>query len=39
VEIHESSGLFYVSRREAVSIGPIVLEFRVDEVVDLEHGK
>jgi hypothetical protein len=39
MEVHESLSLLFVSRREAVSVGLVVLEFRIDEVVDLENAK
>jgi hypothetical protein len=38
VEVDESLCLLLESRGQAVSVRLVVLEFRVDKVVDLEHG-
>jgi hypothetical protein len=39
VKVHESLSLLLVCRRETICIGLIVLEFRVDKIVNLEHSK
>ena len=37
VEVDEPLSLFLESRRKAISVGLIVFEFGIDEVVNLEH--